>query len=242
MVISGVNLKTLKQQTINHLADISLSLAKRTFYHPIRYLEHDSIKESAAFIKPHLSKVSLFDSKKGTYFKFVIEEVKKIENPGLWLEFGVRDGVSAKFFSQYSKKLALDNCLYGFDSFEGIRDNWSSIGEPSGSFSLFGNIPKPIPNCTFVVGWVEDTLEDFLEQHPSEINFVNFDFDVYQPTKFALSRIVDRFVPGTIVLFDEFHGYPGWQFHEKKALDEVLHPDKYEFIAFSRKQAAIRII
>lgn len=236
-----MSFKTLKQQVINHLADISIKLAKRTFYHPIGYLEHDSIKESAAFIKPHLNHVSLFDSKKGSYFKYLMEEVKKIKKPGLWLEFGVRDGVSAKFFSQYAKDLALDNCIYGFDSFEGIRDNWSSIGEPSGSFTLGGKVPKAIPNCTFVVGWVEDTLENFLEQHPSNINFINFDFDVYPPTKFALSKVVDRFVPGTIILFDEFHGYPGWQFHEKKALDEVLQPEKYEFIAFSRKQAAIRI-
>ena len=75
--------KTLKQQVINHLVDISIKLAKRTFYHPIRYLEHDSIKESAAFIKPHLNHVSLFDSKKGLYFKYLMEEVKKIKNPGL---------------------------------------------------------------------------------------------------------------------------------------------------------------
>jgi hypothetical protein len=43
-------------------------------------------------------------------------------------------------------------------------------------------------------------------------------------------------------MFDEFHGYPGWQLHEKRALEEILPREKYEFLAFSRKQATIKII
>jgi hypothetical protein len=46
----------------------------------------------------------------------------------------------------------------------------------------------------------------------------------------------------SIIIFDEFHGYPLWKFHEKRALDEVSNKNEYEFIAFARKQAVIKLI
>lgn len=225
----------------NQISEITMHVAKRTFYNSIRYLEHQELVKSANFIQPFLRKVSLFDNKKGGYFQFVMNQTSK-DKKGLWLEFGVRDGVSAKFFSNFAKDHAKNSVLYGFDSFEGIRNNWSSIDEPVGSFSLNAKVPKKIKHCEFIVGWIEDTLDEFLNIHQECVNFVHFDLDVYEPTKFALSAISQRLVPGSIVMFDEFHGYPGWEFHEKKALEEVLPREKYEFIAFSRKQAAIRII
>jgi len=73
-----------------------------------------------------------------------------------------------------------------------------------------------IKNCEFIIGWVEDTLMSFLDLHKGPIAFVHFDMDVYEPTKFVLEAISERLLPGTIILFDEFHGYTGWKFHEKK--------------------------
>jgi len=220
-----------------------MHVAKATFYNSIRYLEHQEIRNSAKFISKHLNGVSLFDNKKGGYFEFVMNQVKNNSKSGLWLEFGVRSGASAKYFAKHALKYANRNRLYGFDAFQGIRDNWSSISEPVGSFSLNGIVPPPIPGCEFVVGWIEDTLPNFLSDHVDEqIAFVHFDLDVYKPTKFALESIREKLQPGCIIMFDEFHGYAGWEFNEKKALDEVLSPTTYEFIAFSRKQAAIRIL
>jgi 4a-hydroxytetrahydrobiopterin dehydratase len=51
--------------------------------------------------------------------------------------------------------------------------------------------------------------------------------------------------PFTKEQIDEYLKYlTDWQvqFNEKKALDEVLSPNTYKFIAFSRKQAAIKIL
>ena len=232
----------LKLATVNILAELILLVARRTFFNPIRYLEHSELKNSAEFIKLNLQDVALFDSKKGSYFNFVMDQVAKLDVKGLWLEFGVREGVSTKIFAKHSMNLASDGVIHGFDSFEGIRDSWSSIGEPAGSFSLSGQAPRKIPGCSFVVGWVEDTLEQFLESHDDKIAFVHFDFDVFPPTKFALEKIYSQLVPGSIILFDEFHGYPGWEYHEKKALEEVIPRHKYKFIAFSRKQAAFQFL
>ena len=84
-------------------------IAKSTFYNSIRYLEHQEIRDSANFIRKHLDGVALFDNKKGGYFQFVMNQVKKNSQSGLWLEFGVRSGVSARFFAKYAQQYANQN-------------------------------------------------------------------------------------------------------------------------------------
>jgi hypothetical protein len=235
-------LSRIKKNIVNSLVGTYAPFALRTFFNTIAYVQFTEIKKSASFLEKHLKDVALFDNKKGGYWNFCMNSVIENQCKGLWLEFGVRDGISAEFFAKYASEFAIDRRLYGFDSFEGIKDSWSSVNEPKGSFSRQGKIPSKIPNCDFIVGWIEDTLEPFLNTHTERISFIHFDLDVYSPTKFALSRIVDKLHVGAIVLFDEFHGYPGWEFNEKKALEETLDPLKYKFIAFSRKQAAIQIL
>lgn len=200
------------------------------------------IQKSAKFVEKHLEDVALFDNKRGHYYKFCMEVLENQKNQGLWLEFGVRDGVSSKYFSTQALKLAKNKLLYGFDSFEGIRNSWSSINEPVGSFTRLGKSPPSITGCEFIVGWIEDTLEPFLDQHHDKVCFIHFDLDVYAPTRYALSILKERVQPGTIIKFDELHGYPGWAYNEKKALEETFEDGSYKFIAFSRKQAAIQIL
>lgn len=232
----------MKNRVLNFLVGLYKPFSIRTFFHTINYLELSAIQKSAVFLEKHLDGAALFDNKKGGYWQFCVDKVKQNQWQGLWLEFGVRDGVSAKFFSQHSIELSSDNVMYGFDAFEGIRNSWSSINEPIGSFSRDGNLPPKVAGLEIILGWVEDTLEPFLESHKEKIAFIHFDLDVYNPTKYALSVLKNRLRPGTVILFDEFHGYPGWEHNEKRALEEVLGASEYKFIAFSRKQAAIQIV
>jgi hypothetical protein len=87
---------------------------------------------------------------------------------------------------------------------------------------MLGKPPIEPQNCKWIVGWVEDTLMAFLEHKLGNIALVHFDFDVYEPTRCALSLIRNRLVTGSVIIFDEFHGDPGWELHEKRALDEIL--------------------
>jgi len=232
----------LKLSLINLLVSLYKPFSIRTFFHTISYLELAEIRKSSNFISKFLGEAALFDDKKGGYWSFCMEKVSHQSSQGMWIEFGVRDGVSTKYFSPYAKKYSTNGLLYGFDSFQGIRNSWSSVNEPAGSFSRSGKQPNKISGCEFIVGWIEDTLGPFLDSNPQNISFVHFDLDVYAPTKFALSLIKKRLQPGALILFDEFHGYPGWELNEKKALEEIFNSDDYKFIAFSRKQAAIQII
>ena len=47
---------------------------------------------------------------------------------------------------------------------------------------------------------------------------------------------------GTVILFDELYGYPGWRHHEYKALCEVLDRDDYRFLSFSNEAVAIEMV
>ena len=74
-----------------------------------------------------------------------------------FLEFGVWKGDSTNFFSKYVKK------LYAFDSFEGLREDWGGSKFGKGHFNLNKQIPKLNSNIEPIVGFVQDTLDDFLK-------------------------------------------------------------------------------
>ena len=63
-----------------------------------------------------------------------IEEAIKndISSEGYYLEFGVYSGASIKFFSKYLIK----NNIYGFDSFEGLKEHWFGTTVAKGTFDL----------------------------------------------------------------------------------------------------------
>lgn len=154
-----------------------------------------------------------------------------------YLEFGVWKGNSANFFSKFLKK------LYVFDGFEGLKEDWVGTGLTKGYFSLNKNLPKLNSNIQPIVGWVEDTLDDFLKEHSPKVNFIHLDMDTYSPTKYTLEKLKPYLIKGAIIIFDELYNYPGWKEGEYKALTEVFQENEYNFLAFnlSDKQVSIQI-
>lgn len=143
-----------------------------------------------------------------------------------YLEFGAWTGGSTNFFSKFVNK------LYCFDSFEGLKEDWVGTNKPKGHFNLNKKIPRLNSNVEPIVGWVEDTLEDFLNNQNPKINFVHLDMDTYSPTKFTLEKIKPHLVKDAIILFDELYNYPGWRNGEYKALTEVFKEDEFKYKAF----------
>ena len=47
---------------------------------------------------------------------------------------------------------------------------------------------------------------------------------------------------GSIILFDQFYGFPNWQEHEYKALIDVIDKKEFKYIAFGEEEVAIEII
>jgi len=151
----------------------------------------------------------------------------------LILEFGVMDGMSLR---QLCKRFP-DKTIYGFDSFSGIREKWN--GHSAGDFAC--KIPKRLPlNAKLIIGWIEDTLPLFLKDHPENIAFVHIDTDTYSCASFILETIKDRLIPGSVILFDEYWNYPGYEKYEYKAWQEFLV--KYPNIQVFQASECIKMI
>lgn len=137
---------------------------------------------------------------------------------GLWLEFGVWRGASLNFIAGCTT-----NVVYGFDSFEGLPEDWvmgKSYKAKKGKRSLQGELPPVCENARLVKGLFENTLPDFLEKNPGSVSFVHIDSDLYQSAKMVLNSLIFR--EGTVIVFDEYYNYPSWDQGEYKAFQEFL--------------------
>lgn len=169
--------------------------------------------------------------------------VDLIPDTGLLLEFGVYNGRSINYFSKQLDKKNDKRNIYGFDSFQGLDEDWYGVKERKHkSWSMFGQTPSNLHSrARLSVGLIQVTLKPFLENQNSKIAFIHIDTDTYTPAKIVLEECKDYMPNGCVVLFDELIGYPNWENHEYKALKEVLKDEEYSFKAFADNQAIIEI-
>jgi hypothetical protein len=190
-------------------------------------LNNDLADETFEHFKEHFKKSLLFDDKHQIREYAIKTSLLNDKNKGCYyLEFGVFKGNTANYFSKFVNK------LYCFDSFEGLKDDWGGTRIAKDHFNLNKKIPKLNSNIEVVIGWVEDTLDDFLDKHNPKINFVHMDMDTYSSTKFTLEKLKPYLSKNAIILFDELYNYFGWENGEHKALKEVFQEDEYEFKSF----------
>tara|TARA_Y100000996_G_C22469841_1_gene621619 strand:- start:201 stop:920 length:720 start_codon:yes stop_codon:yes gene_type:complete len=168
------------------------------------------------------------------------EATKKFDSQSLFLEFGVYKGDSINLFAKNLKKIK--GQIFGFDSFRGLKDEWlTEEFNPQRTFNLDGKKPKVEKNVHLIDGWVEETLENFLSKNTEKIAFIHFDLDTYQSTSYVLKKIKKKLQHGSIILFDQFYGFPNWEKYEFKAFKEEFEEKSFEYTAFSTRQACIRI-
>jgi hypothetical protein len=79
--------------------------------------------------------------------------LRSISNQGLICEFGVFEGESINYIA---KKLP-NRSIFGFDSFEGLPEDWRTNFE-HGAFSTGGRLPQVQQNVTLLKGWFDATL------------------------------------------------------------------------------------
>ena len=167
-------------------------------------------------------------------FKLATEAAKV---NGAVLEFGVRHANSTRQLAALAKQ-----DVHGFDSFEGIPEDWHDEGR--GSYSTKGVIPKVPNNIHLHAGWFDSTLPKFLEFNAEKARLINIDCDIYNSTKTVLDLLAPRIVKGTVIIFDEYIGNQHWREDEFKAFQEAVKAySSYEYIAFSffTKQVVVLI-
>ena len=204
----------------------------------VQYVEIKAKLSSAEFVTKNLEGALLF-SNRASIQEYAADEA--LARKGIVLEMGVFDGGSINRMSKKIWRIDASRKIYGLDSFMGLEQSWSSTDHYR-SFDVGGVPPKGIDSRVQLIhGRVEEVLEKFLENEKPEFSLIHFDMDLYGPTRFALEKIIPFLKPGTLILFDELYGYPGWEYGEFKALNELLPESRYRYLAFGPIQALIEI-
>tara|TARA_B110000971_G_C19982850_1_gene488173 strand:+ start:878 stop:1597 length:720 start_codon:yes stop_codon:yes gene_type:complete len=222
-------LKKIRNYTIGIIRDFNFF--RET---PFEKYQKESLEKSYNHFKKYFAKsIFLRDDKIKNY---AILKSLEIDKEGLYLEFGVHKGRSINLLS----KLIKDKTIYGFDSFEGLREDWKGTQATKGTFDLKGQIPKLNKNVSPIKGWIQDTLPNFIKKSEN-INFVHIDVDTYSTSNFILKTIKPFLNDGAIILFDEMYNCIGWEENEYKSLIENFNEAEYNYLAFSKEDSQVLI-
>jgi len=200
-------------------------------------------EESARYVLQHMRTVLNFSTDYDLHHWVTTTQLdQSLLEHGWVLEFGVATG---RTLNQFARWLP-NKTVFGFDSFKGLPEDWTS--RMRRGFFARDSLPLVRKNCELVVGGFNQTLPEFKSSkiHNDAIALLHIDCDLYSSTTTVLNTLRENIVPGTVIVFDEYINYPGWQMDEFRAWQEhcKAHTVKYEYIGrVSRHQkVAIRVI
>jgi hypothetical protein len=122
----------------------------------------------------------------------------------LYLEFGVASGSS--FFWWMKKNNHPDSLFRGFDTFEGLPEEWG--GFKKGAMA-FDQKEAHDNRAEFIRGIFQDSLHPFIESNKAILQnkpkLIHLDADLFSSTIFVLSQLYPYLNKGDILFFDEFN-------------------------------------
>ncbi len=203
-------------------------------------IREQAVESSARFANLNMRTALIFDSLT-EFWDYALLQVNS--NNFVALEFGVWKGDSIRYFA----KKMLGFKIFGFDSFEGLEEDWIGSRQPKGYFHLEGQLPKVPANVELIKGFYVDTLPNFIKNNlagNSSVPLIHLDSDTYKPTKYILTQLSPHIGPGTILIFDEYLGLPFWEENEHKAFTEFISEGKrnFRYIGISELAVAVQIL
>ncbi len=196
--------------------------------------ERAAVLASARFAQERMRNASMFADLSET----LDQALRLAPDDGMALEFGVYTGGTLTVIAQARN----GRDVYGFDSFTGLPEDWRSRYR-AGAFEV--DAVPTIPGAELVVGLFEDTLAGFLADHPGPVAFLHLDADLYSSTRTVLEHVGPRLRPGTVILFDEYFNYAGWEEHEHRAWQEFVTASgigfRYEGYTQNDEQVVVRV-
>lgn len=218
----------------------------------IEIINENELYKSAEYARKHFNKAMQFASREA-FWLYCLEVGKKTtkvstkemksKNNQVVLEFGVYKGYSINFFARNFPCAQ----IFGFDSFEGLEENWTGTKALKRSFNMNGKLPTVESNVNLIKGWFSESLPKFISSfdlNDKQISILHMDADTYTPTKYVLTSLSTHIRKGTVIIFDEYFGYTNWQMHEFKAFQEHVKrfKVKYNYIAYTNQQVAVEIL
>ena len=202
--------------------------------HPKYRLDQRAAEETVEFISSNMGDVVGFHDN-AALLDYALGQVCI---DGSILEFGVFEASS---ISRIARSLS-EKTIHGFDSFEGLPEDFSNQLK-RGDFSLGGRIPRVPRTVILHQGWFENTIPRFLADSTDDCAFIHIDCDLYTSTRHVLFLLKNKITNGTIILFDEYFNFPGWQHHEFKAFKEFTeaHGLRFEYLGYAFQGVCVRI-
>jgi O-methyltransferase len=121
----------------------------------------------------------------------------------LYMEFGVASGSS--FFWWMKKNTNPDSAFRGFDTFEGLPEDWGGFKKGAMAFDQ-----KEVTDnrAEFIRGIFQESLHPFIESNKELLKkpkIIHLDADLFSSTIFVLSQLFPFLKKGDIIFFDEFN-------------------------------------
>jgi O-methyltransferase len=140
-------------------------------------------------------------NKRYPLYKWVIDK-EGLTQPINYLEFGVATGKSFNWFME--QNVNADSRFYGFDTFDGLPEDWGPFKK--GAFSNNNALPLIKDNRgKFYKGLFQQTVPTFLQElDNSKRNVLMMDADLWSATLYALTMFAPLLKKGDIIFFDEF--------------------------------------
>lgn len=184
--------------------DVVQQLMKKATLETIEYIEQNNLTR----LVKRPGNQSLFGILKGRL------------NDGIIIEFGVNKGGSINRLAD----LFPDRKIYGFDSFEGLPEDWTLLAKHD--YDNEGRLPNVRKNVTLIKGLIQDTLPEFEDK--SKIALIHIDTDLYSAAK-TIFEVLGNSINNTYIVFDEYWNFPGWKEEEHKAFMEFINKSKKKF-------------
>ena len=224
-------------------------IVRSTFEGPLgqlsRFFRHDynvidivyrrAAERSALFVETYMKDAVACRSKK-LLWKLAINETNGRSN---WMEFGVFKGRSINYLSKHC------DTIHGFDSFDGLAENWAGNSMVKGDFSLRGKLPRVNSNVVLIKGYFHNTLEMFLADNKiKKVELVHLDCDTYESTVYVLDSLSHLFRDETVIIFDDFFGAPGFEQGQYRALFQFVDKNKklsVSYLGYSRQAVVVKL-
>jgi Methyltransferase domain len=225
----------LVDRLCDRFIDRQISRFQRRLLHPNMVLLADARKEAAAYVREYMpNALAIMRREDSLRIAF-----GRAPPEGLILEFGVGGGDSIRRIAA----MADGRAVHGFDSFEGLPEDWAGRHEERGHYSLGGRLPDVPANVVLHKGLFAETLPAFLDTHDGACALVHIDCDLYASARTVLDALGHRIRPGTIIVFDEYFNYPTWRDHEHKAFQEFVAANgvAYDYFLWGGQEVAVVI-
>lgn len=196
-----------------------------------------ALASTAEFVDRHLSDVKPASGPRGELLRAAFQKAD-VSGERLICEFGVFEGSSINQIAALTSKM-----VFGFDSFEGLPEDWSTMGIGKGHFAV-RKLPRVRENVSLIKGWFNESIPPFLAQQKGMVGFLHIDCDLYSSTRTVLEMLTPRLGPGAVIVFDEYFNFPGWQQGEHLAFTEFLQKSglSCEYIGFHCKSQQVAAV